>query len=266
MRRLTLRDIALCLRAGESRDALFDPTQTTVVPGDEPCVPLPADQLLDVDAGLSVAELTETARAAGMLTPLALLPDELPLYQIPQRFAFVADACFHSVDAVTAAGEPLHSPRAPRSAAGPDLIGATLGPHPLAVTTRVRLRAIPQSHCALDRHQGSAQQLARRVVDLVHRGEARWALLDEGALTVLRPGNGHVSGFDSLKPRPMTGTAIPAGDALALEQAARRGRVLVFPYLGRAGVLRTDAPAAVSLEAPAEAARRQRAAAQQGAS
>ncbi len=254
MRRLTLDDIALCLRAGESAAVLFDPAQVTVVPGDAPCTTQSADQLLDVDAGLTMAELTETARAAGYRTPLSLLPDGLRVFELGWRFPFVAEALFHSVSAVTCDGEPLHSPRAPRSAVGPDLLGAVLGPHPLAVATRVRLRAMPQSHCQRTTHRGSAAELAARLCGLVHKGAARWALLDEGVLHVVGVGTAQAPALDALRPPPMSGRAVSGSDALALEQAARTGRVLAFPYLGRAGVLRTDPGPAVGLALPAAAA------------
>lgn len=127
--------------------------------------------LLDVDGAMTLPAIARRAAHHGAIFPLARPLPPLSLLQACALLPYFVDAYVQQASLLTAAGDPAETPRAPRAAAGPSLLGAVCSRPPLALVARARVRVALATHVVVRRE---ALPSARAAADRVR------ALLDDG--------------------------------------------------------------------------------------
>lgn len=213
--------------------------------------------LIEADATTRLSALGRACHRRGLWFPLARPLPGLPLGEALSRLPVFADAFVAQVEGQVE-GQPgrpaessaLSTPRAPRAAMGPDLIGGLMLDTPLFAAARVRVRVFDATRTSsfVEEHPDAACGAARIA-----------ALLDEGRAFSLeaRKEQGRVllhvlSGIGVAPPGPPAlrpfahapdarvggGRCLVPGDAAALARTLEAGaRVLAAPFIGRVGAL-----------------------------
>ena len=164
-----------------------------------------------------------------------------------------------SVDAVSRLGALVSTPRAPRSAQGPDLIGALQVRPPLLLAERVRLRVFETERTSVSQREGTVRENAAAVAALLAEGRAfvvtataRSVIVLSGAGSPLRSVRGapdpsaqesstKAAAGSVLPSRMRSGVMLPNGDVSAIASALERGaRVVAMPFMGRIGTLESQ--------------------------
>jgi hypothetical protein len=217
--------------------------------------------LAEVSAALSLPRLRRLLRARGVVLPFARPLPPLLVHEACARLPFFLDSFVASADLVTTSGARCGTPRAPRSATGPDLLGALCTSPPLAVAERVRLRVLDTRLARVQvRTCSSAASAAAALCELLEVGRAFSASAareGEGVFRVLALGG--PAAFEAegepaaafahrARLRVRSATSLVPGDERAMVAALEAGaRVVAAPAMGRAGVLSpAKAPASSS--------------------
>ncbi len=99
-----------------------------------------ADLLLDVDGGATLEQARDAAKANGAFFPMLAAPSDRSIAALVATHPLLVDGFVSHVDAIDLHGREVSTPAAPRSAQGPDLLGALLCHPPLALCARARVR------------------------------------------------------------------------------------------------------------------------------
>ncbi len=99
-----------------------------------------SDLLLDVDGGATLGAAHAAAVVNGACFPPIPASHDVTIAQLCGTHPILVEGFVSHVDATDLAGRPLQTPAAPRSAQGPDLMGALMARPPLAVCVRARVR------------------------------------------------------------------------------------------------------------------------------
>lgn len=273
MRRAHVEQLSLALRArapsrAQAAGALPTTTRSMAAPTDDsagagPPRPLRVrasarsvavvdarNELARVDAGWTLAETGRRLADAGALLPVAR-PLPASSWAVACAAApFLVDAWVHSAQGVTCAGDAWDTPRAPRAAAGPSLLGALTCRPPLAVATALSIRVAPIGRAMVERLEcADVLQAARRVAELLDAGRAfsvdalgsvvlvlQTPSASEGPSPSARAafahrGAGRSGAFNG-------SVSLTPGDVRAMAEALHAGaRVVAAPFMGRVGAL-----------------------------
>ena len=205
--------------------------------------------LIEADARLSMSAVGRACRRLGLWFPLARPLPGFSLGEACARLPTFLDAFVAQAEGVVD-GRPLATPRAPRAAMGPDLLGALALPAPLAAAERVRVRVFDETRTSsfVEEHE-SADAAARRLVALLDEGRAfsAEARREGGRVLVhvlagvgVAPGAAPARRPFAHEPRARvrSGVSLVPGDGDALARALTDGaRVLASPFMGRVGAM-----------------------------
>lgn len=214
----------------------------------------------EIDGGLTLPAIARRLARLGAVFPLARPLPPLSLASSCAALPFFVDAWVQQASGLTFDGDEWESPRAPRAAAGPSLLGALCARPPLAIALRARVRVLTTTHAFVvcEQHP-DVEAAARRVRDLLEEGRA--FSVDAFGLSVL------VLSASALPPKNLKKTSSSAsepaspvpfahlgggrracfsrseslvpGDAAAMAHALAQGsRVVGAPLMGRAAALR----------------------------
>jgi hypothetical protein len=205
--------------------------------------------LLEIGGGVRLPDAARFATDQGYAFPLADSVPDLTLTDACFRIPPFVDAFVASAELVSLDGVRATTPRAPRSATGPDLLGLALVDPPLAVVVRARVRVFPMGSAhARDEHHSTPLEVAMRVIELMHDGRAFVVEAAKSRVRVLGPASTHARAVDDrvVMPHVTSGhTIVMSEDAVLRGLAA--GRVCASPYMGRLAVL-DDAPRVARFE------------------
>jgi len=245
---LTADALALVLRAGE-RVVVGDPRSIDALLVDD-ARPMSLDVengLLDVPGGVSLREAARFASTNGHAFPIGDPVPDLALSDACFAMPAFVDAFVAHADLVTHDGLRLSTPRAPRSATGPDLLGLALVDPPLAVVVRARVRVCPLE-VARPREELHATPLdvAARVRALMHEGRAFVVEAARLRLRVLGPGAPHARTVDDagVFPEATGARAIVASEDALVDGLVGGARVIASPIMGRVAIFDDQARAA----------------------
>lgn len=253
----TTDDLAVALRRAHVQRSplVFRPTTDPgsavlrVLPGRGGGVKLDAhNALVTLDAGLTLPATVRSMTRLGVVFPLARPLPPLSWSAACAALPYVVDALVHSARGLTSAGDPWETPRAPRAAVGPSLLGALCARPPLAVATELTVRVALGQHTRVERCVlPDAAAAARRVRHELDT--ARALAVDALGATVLvlhaaagQHGAGAVSFAHAGAGRAALFThseSVLPGDVARMADALAHGaRVVAAPFMGRAAVLR----------------------------
>jgi hypothetical protein len=208
--------------------------------------------LADVDARLSLRAVGDALSRRGYWLPLVRPWAPVPLWRLVMDAPFVVDALVQRATLVSADGDAVDTPRAPRHAAGPSLLHAVCGPAPLAWLARATLRIVPRTHAHLVvTDHGSAAAASAAVVAVT--GAARAVAVDAFGTRVAVLAADHAvdavddghsppvergAAWGTMSARARASVSIGAGDRAAIARALLAGhRVAAVPFMQRAAVL-----------------------------
>lgn len=132
-----------------------------------------SDLLLDVDGGATLEQARDAAAANGAYFPLLAAPGDRSIAVLASTHPLFVDGFVSHVDAIDLQGRDVSTPAAPRSAQGPDLLGALLCRPPLALCARARIRCASMTTMSMFHVQTqSADEAAAAVLHLVREAHA----------------------------------------------------------------------------------------------
>lgn len=244
-------------------------------PGDAPITVEHDNSLVDVDAALTLPALWRLCHARGFMLPVARPLPPMTVQEACARLPVFAEAFVASATLVLTSGESLETPRAPRAAIGPDLLGALTTTPPIALCVRARVRVIPGRAARVhEARYVSAREAAHHVAAVVDEGRALSvdaSRAGPGDFLVLTLGGSGALPHVAEEPetprfahraavRVRGGSLLIPGDERSMaETLSAGGRVLASPIMGRAGTL--DKGARVPRVVPTDVAVEQLAAA-----
>jgi FAD/FMN-containing dehydrogenase len=243
--------LALELRAGEGVRVGDDRAHDALVVADARAMTLDLHNgLLEVGGGVRLPDAARFAAEQGYAFPLGDSVPDLTLTDACFRMPPFVDAFVASAELVTSDGVRATTPRAPRSATGPDLMGLALVDPPLAVIVRARVRVFPTGTAnARDELHPTPLEVAMRVAEIMNDGRAFVVEAARGRVRVLGPAP--VSARSVLDattlPRVQSGRSIVVSENAILQGLVNDGRVLAAPYMGRIAIL-DDTPRSARFE------------------
>lgn len=263
LRRARVEGRALALRGPSSAPSPPGAALLRLVAGKDAHVTLDGhNSVAEIDGALPLVVAARRLERLGAVLPLARPLPALSVAAACAAMPFFVDACVQQASGLTFDGDEWESPRAPRAAAGPSLLGALCSRPPLAVAVRVRVRVLIATHAVVVREEhADANAAARRVRELLEEGRA--FAVDACGTSVLVLAGSQLplasSPGSSLGPSAGPGRALaspfahaglgrraafarseslPAGDAAGMADALSRGaRVVAAPLMGRAASL-----------------------------
>lgn len=237
---LTADALALVLRAGErvvvgdadALDALLVDDARPLAVDNENC-------LLDIPGGVTLREAARFAHANGFAFPVGDPVPDLALSDACFAMPAFVDAFVAHAELVTHDGVRLSTPRAPRSATGPDLLGLAIIDPPLAVVVRARVRVCPLE-IARTREELHATPLdvASRVRSLLHEGRAFVVEAARLRVRVLGPGAANARAVDDTGtfPEVRGARAIVASEDALVDALIGGARIIASPLMGRVAI------------------------------
>lgn len=213
----------------------------------------------EIDGTVTLAHAARVLQRAGAIFPVARPLPPLTLMQACAALPFFVDAFVQHASIITGEGDAADTPRAPRAAAGPSLLGALCARPPLAVAARARVRVMLARHARVRREvHGSTRAAAERVRTLLDDGRP-FSVDAFGTTVLVLDGTPHDSTSNANTSNANTSNA--ASDRFAHAGAGRRarfddahsltpsdvdaiahaldagGRVLAAPFMGRCATL-----------------------------
>lgn len=238
---MTADALALELRAGEAVHVGDAHAEDALVIDDPRAMTLDVHNgLLEVGGGVRLVDAALFAREQGYAFPLGDSVPDLTLTDACFRMPPFVDAFVASAELVTSEGVRATTPRAPRSATGPDLMGLALVDPPLAVIVRARVRVFPLGTAhARDELHSTPLEVAMRVVEIMNDGRAFVVEAARGRVRVLGPAPASARGVSdaTVLPRVSGGRSIVVSENTVLQGLVTGGRVLASPYMGRLAIL-----------------------------
>lgn len=211
----------------------------------------------EIDGALSLSAAARRIARLGAVFPLARPLPPLTLTEACAALPLFVDAFVQQATLLTGDGDAADTPKAPRAAAGPSLLGALCSRPPLALAVRVRVRVMLASHAVVRAETlPSTRAVAVRVRELLDDGRAfsvdafgTTLLILSGASLPASQGPssslpvGTLDGLFAHEGRGRRASfsralSFAPGDLDALTAALDGGqRVLAAPFIGRCGAL-----------------------------
>ncbi len=211
--------------------------------------------IADIDGALTLSAAARRLARLGAVFPLARPLPPMTIAAACAALPLFVDAFVQQATLLNGDGDAADTPRAPRAAAGPSLLGALCSRPPLAVAVRVRVRVMLASH-AVVRHEvlSSTRAVAARVRELLEESRAftvealgtRLVVLAGASLLSSAEGAApaHGGSFAHTVQAPgrrasfARALSLVPGDVDAMAAALDAGhRVVAAPFMGRCGAL-----------------------------
>jgi hypothetical protein len=206
--------------------------------------------IAEIDGALTLSAAARRIARLGAVFPLARPLPPMTLMEACAALPLLVDAWVQQATILTADGDAADTPRAPRAAMGPSLLGALCSRPPLAIALRARVRIALAAHATVRQEQlASTRHVAVRVAELLEQGRA--FSVDAFGTSLLVLGDPLPSPCSSValgarfahehhgrRPSFARAVSFAPGDIEAMAGAlGEGGRVVAAPFIGRCGAL-----------------------------